>query len=120
MTLAQALSTFLALNLLIAVGFLALKLFVRGCSARSELKLHYRVLLFALLLASFHPLLPSRPFFQPVAKIWSAQSLSTLSGDFTTPDHPNSLGGYLDLSALRGMKAILQDQADRECCDPRS
>jgi membrane-bound lytic murein transglycosylase D len=113
MSLAQVLSTYLTLNLLVAVAFLALKAaaklgvyFGRASSGRVELRLHYVVLSTIFVLIAIHPLLPKNPIFEPAAKVWSAQSLKTFSQDYISSDK----GGFLALSSKSGTSALQADQ----------
>ncbi len=112
MTLAQALSTYLNLNLLILIGFIGLAGFALAIrklgfslGARSELKMHYLALSTILSLTALHPLLPRNEIFSPPAKVWSAQSIKSFSEDTTTDN-----GGYLSLSTPRGISTL---EADR-------
>ncbi len=113
MSLAQVLSTYVTANVLIGVGYLALSRasrianrFGRETGAGSELRLHYAVLAAIFGLTLIHPLMPRREFFQPAAKVWSAQSIKSFSKDYTTPDQ----GGYLALSTTYGRSVL---EADR-------
>ncbi len=113
MSLAQVLSNYLTTNILVVVGYLALSRarwlanrIGRSAGAGAELRLHYAVLATILFLTLVHPLLPKRPFFQPAAKVWSAQSIKTFSKDYTAPDR----GGFLALSATNSRSVL---EADR-------
>lgn len=113
MSLAQILSTYGTLNLLVLIGFLGLTLFsfvIRrlnaALSAKTELKLHYFVMTVVLALTIIHPFLPKNEVFSPAAKVWSAQSIKTFSQDYTAPDK----GGYLILPTPVGNSTL---QADR-------
>ncbi len=113
MTLAQSLSTYLNLNLLLIVGFLGLRLFSLTLSRRGlrlqagvELRLHYTVFLVILGLTAIHPMLPRNQVFSPAAKVWAAQSIKSFAQDYTMPDQ----GGYLSLPTPRGTSTV---QADR-------
>ncbi|OFZ54123.1 MAG: hypothetical protein A2428_08780 [Bdellovibrionales bacterium RIFOXYC1_FULL_54_43] len=113
MSLAQLLSTYVTLNLLVAVAAIALITVekigawrgwrVRG---RAALRLHYFVLSMVLLICVIHPLIPKKPFFEPPAKVWSAQSLKTFSRDFAAIDK----GGYLAFPAANGTAILQADQ----------
>lgn len=101
MSLAQALTVYLNLNLLIVVGFAGLSLFSIlakkfkfRLSALLELKLHYTVILSILFLTAVQPLLPGNDFIEPAAKVWSAQSIKTFSQDYVVVEN----GGYLSLA----------------------
>lgn len=82
MSLAQVLSTYVNMNLLILIGFFGLLLFsfvLKGLrmrmSSSTELKLHYSVLLIIFALSAVHPFLPKSEVFSPAAKVWSAPSI---------------------------------------------
>lgn len=113
MSLAQVLSTYLNMNLLIAIGFAGLGLFSFALKktgfrlgSGTELKLHYLMMLVVLGLTAIHPLLPRAEVFSPAAKVWSAQSIKSFGEDYTAPDK----GGYLSLPTPIGTSTI---QADR-------
>lgn len=113
MTLASALSFYLNLNLLIAIGFCGLILvFVArkslGSGARlrfssnDELRLHYAVLFCVLTFAIAQPFLPQSEIFQPAAKVWSAQSLKNFSEEYQI----SGRAGYLSLPTLKGPSLV--------------
>ena len=113
MSLAQVLSTYLNVNLLILIGFVGLGLFSftlkrinLRLGAGAELKLHYAVLLIILGLAAIHPWLPRSEVFSPAAKVWSAQSIKSFGQDYTAPDR----GGYLSLPTPLGTSTLQADQ----------
>ncbi|MEK7357044.1 MAG: M56 and MltD domain-containing protein, partial [Bdellovibrionota bacterium] len=109
MTFAQVISAYLALNVSIAIAFVALKLFSwtfgRRVSARAELSLHYSVLTFTVVVIFAQPFLPKREFFKPPAKVWSAESARDLSGR----DPVVREGGYLSFSSERSGPTIAAD-----------
>jgi hypothetical protein len=112
-SLAQTLSTYLTLNLLIVVGFAGVRSisFIAGflkqpMSSRSELTLHYALLSAIVAITLTHPLLPKAKLFEPPAKVWSAQSIRTFSKDYTSPDK----GGYLAVPIKEGVSIF---EADR-------
>jgi len=112
-SLAQVLSTYFNLNLLIVIGFVGLGLFSftlkksnLGFGAGPELKLHYAVLLIILGLTAVHPLLPRSEVFSPAAKVWSAQSIKSFGQDYTAPEK----GGYLSLPTSMGASTLQADQ----------
>ncbi|MEK6774668.1 MAG: hypothetical protein AABY64_12045 [Bdellovibrionota bacterium] len=81
MNLAQALSMYLNLNLLVVIGYVGTKLFSFTLqklklimSAQDELKLHYAILAVILMMTLIQPLMPRREFFSPPTKVWAAQS----------------------------------------------
>ncbi|MBF0363870.1 MAG: hypothetical protein HQK49_22820 [Oligoflexia bacterium] len=110
MSLAQALSTYVTLNILIMIVPLSLLLLIFfinysyskyskyskcSISAKSLLNLHYKLLALIIVITIIHPLLPHKDFFKPrvAAKVWSAQSIKTFSKDYTATEN----GGYLSL-----------------------
>lgn len=101
MSLSHALSVFLTLNLLLAAGYLALRLIARPLDARAALRLHYRALGAVLLLTLAQVIWPGRPVFEPAAKIWSAPSLRAhVSAPITEAP------GYLALPAATRAPAV--------------
>ena len=112
MNLAEALSFYLNLNLLVLIGYVGLcsiaflfKLAKNSFSSRAELRLHYTVLIMVLVIAALHPLLPANEIFKPAAKVWSAQSIKTFSQDYTQPDK----GGYLAVPNGKGYTSVDAD-----------
>jgi membrane-bound lytic murein transglycosylase D len=95
MSLAQALSSYLNINLLIVAGLLGLTL-IRvlwpSLHPTQLLKLHYTILAAIVLLALVQPLLPHEQLFEPVAKIWSAPSMK----EFGRASH--EANGYMRLN----------------------
>ena len=76
MSLAQVLSTYVNMNLLIVIGLVGLGLFSivtkkikMSMDARLELKLHYGLLMMILALTAIHPFLPRNEIFSPAAKV---------------------------------------------------
>lgn len=109
MTLASALSFYLNLNLLIAIGFCGLLLtfgFLRVArfqfSSNEELRLHYVVLFSVLTFSLVQPFFPRSEIFQPAAKVWSAQSLKSFSEEYKTSDR----AGYLSLPTFSGPSLV--------------
>lgn len=109
MNLAGILSTYLLLNLLIAVSYIGLKLartlsdkFLGRPLAGYELRIHYLVLTMIMVITLLHPFLPHLEVFEPIAKVWSAPSLKDFSGQFQAGDQ----GGYLTVQ-IAGSKASL-------------
>ena len=114
MSLTQILSTYLALNLLVAVAFVSLrassqfkKQIGKTLDGGATLRLHYIVLSAIFIIALVHPFIPKKTIFEPPAKVWSAQSLKTFSQDFTASDQ----GGYLSFPTKMGTATIKADQA---------
>lgn len=109
MSLAQFLSSYLNLNLLIliAVVCLAFLSFVLKAlnirlESRVELKLHYAVMLVVILLSVIHPMLPKNQTFQPAAKVWSAPSMKSFSTNNVVEDQ----SGYISLTTPDGNSTI--------------
>lgn len=109
MSLAQALSTYITMNLLIVLGYVGLRIFSfllrwSGFQIKSaiELKLHYMVLSIAIGLTVFHPFVPGNEIFKPVAKVWSAKSIKTFTAQYKSPDK----SGYLSLPMPTGTKTL--------------
>lgn len=112
MSLAQALSTYMSVNILILIGLFGLGLFSlvikklgSNIGAGTELKLHYAVIMMILGLTLVHPLLPKSEVFSPAAKVWSAHSIKSFGQDYTAPDR----GGYLSLPTPRGTSTLQAD-----------
>jgi membrane-bound lytic murein transglycosylase D len=113
MSLAQILSTYLNMNILIVIGFVGLGLFSFALKktgfrlgSRVELKLHYLIMIAVLGLTFIHPLLPRNEVFSPAAKVWSAQSIQSFADDYTASDK----GGYLSLPTPMGISTLQADQ----------
>ena len=113
MSLAQVLSTYVNMNLLIVIGFTGLGLFSFALKKTGfrlgsgiELKLHYLVMIAVLVLTVIHPLLPRNEVFSPAAKVWSAQSIKSFGDDYVASDK----GGYLSLPTPMGTSTIQADQ----------
>jgi hypothetical protein len=112
-SLAQVLSTYLNMNLLILIGFIGLSIFSfamrrakSNLGAGIELKLHYAIMTIILILTVIHPLLPRNEVFSPAAKVWSAQSIKSFGQDYIAPDK----GGYLSLPTPIGISTLQADQ----------
>lgn len=112
MSLAQVLSTYLTLNLLIVIGFgglwifsFLLKKLKLHLPAVMELKLHYSIVILILAFTLVHPLLPRNEIFKPAAKVWSAQSIKSFPDEWKAADQ----GGYLALPTPRGTATLLAD-----------
>jgi membrane-bound lytic murein transglycosylase D len=108
-TLASALSFYLNLNLLVAIGFCGLiltfavlKLVRLRLSSNDELRLQYAVLFCVLAFSMVQPFLPRSEIFQPAAKVWSAQSLKSFSEEYKTSDR----AGYLSLPTFSGPSLV--------------
>ena len=105
MSLAESLSIYLTLNILVILGYISLKTIFKifkNFSFRSRLKWNYFLLLSILGLVAIHPLLPAEQVFKPTAKIWTAKSLKTFSRDYNITDK----GGYLKFTLLKTDKTI--------------
>ena len=112
MSLALALSSYIALNLLILIGFVGLKLFSYtmknlklSFSSVSELKLHYSILLMVMTLAFAQLFIPSQQIFNPPAKIWVSQSIKSFVREETSRK-----SGYVSLSTPIGQSTLECDQ----------
>jgi len=105
MSLAESLTLYLTLNILIILGFVGLKLLFKlnkNFDFHTKLKWNYFLILTILGLVILHPFLPSEQVFKPTAKIWTAKSLKTFSTDYNITDQ----GGYLKFSLLKNDKII--------------
>lgn len=94
------LSTYAAMNLLIAMAYLILQ--VGRCltsigrehtTAQSELRVHYVVLSAIFVTAVSYPFLPRYSAFQPIVKVWSAQSIKKFAVQYSVISH----NGYINL-----------------------
>lgn len=113
MSFAQALTTYLTLNFLVAVAFIVLRVAFEisnrttsSSNGTSTLRLNYAVLGVIFLITVAHPFIPKKPIFQPPAKVWSAQSLKTFSKDYSSADQ----GGYLSIPIQSGTATLKADQ----------
>lgn len=121
MSLAQVLTTYLSLNLMVLVawGGLAafafiLKQFNLRLSSRAELKIHYGAVFAILSLALvqtflqplIQPLIPQKDFFQPPIKVWSASSLQTFGQQIAAEKNE----GYLSFPLLADARALPVEQ----------
>jgi hypothetical protein len=82
MSFAQALSFYVALNLLVAVAFGAHFLFrpwQKFWAFGTVLRFHYVSLALVLGLGALQPFLPRSQFFEPPAKVWSAPTVKAYS-----------------------------------------
>jgi beta-lactamase regulating signal transducer with metallopeptidase domain len=105
MSLAESLTLYLTLNILIVLGFLGLKFLfklIKGFDFHTKLKWNYFIILTILGLSALHPLLPTEQFFKPSAKVWTAKSLKTFTKDYEIIDK----GGYLKFSFLNSDRVI--------------
>ena len=104
MSLSTALTTYLTLNLLLAMGCAGLLLYALALKAlryticpRAELRCHYSVAAALLLLILLQPLLPVAHILRPAARIWAA------------PSSPKTLGGgataYITLKSSAPLRA---------------
>lgn len=111
MSLAQTLSTYVTLNLMVAVGFVGLRVWWiatkgRGSSAAAELKLHYTIITAIAMITLAHPFFPRNEIFKPAAKVWSAQSIRSFPSEYTAPDQ----GGYLMVPTFSSNYSIHTDK----------
>ncbi len=93
MSLAQALSSYMTLNLLIILGFCLTKLVFYFCkklkisiTSKAQLEINYLILLTAVLITLVHPLIPKNDFFVPTAKVWSTESVKNFYTQYKEPD----------------------------------
>ncbi len=105
MSLAQVLSTYSTLNLIVALGFLFLyfysfvaKKFQKEISSGVELRLHYFILSSIFTITSLHPFFPNKAFFEPAAKVWSGKSLKEFPSEYAVADK----GGYMSFPTMSG------------------
>jgi membrane-bound lytic murein transglycosylase D len=98
---AQIASGYITANILIAFAFIiaatsstVFKGIGRSLSNRAELKFHYSLLSVFMMLMVASPLLPKKEIFEPVAKIWSAQSRATIGRGLSS-----DTGGVIGLSS---------------------
>lgn len=116
MSLAQCLSSYLNVNMLIIIGYFGLwlcsvllKISKQEIRAQSELRLHYVFLAIIITISILHPLLPRAEVFTPPAKVWSAKSIKSFGQDFV----PNETGGYLKLSLPNGSSILSADRVSK-------
>jgi len=100
MSLAQVLSLYSTLNILLVLTYLFLSIYSwiagkmnRPLSAQYELRLHYSALATIVLITLAQPFLPKKSFFEPAAKVWSAQSIKSFPSQYSALDQ----GGYLSI-----------------------
>jgi len=113
MSLAQTLSTYITLNLMVAIGFISLRLWwmiarwrEKSPSSSSELRLHYSMITMIALLTVIHPFFPRSEIFHPTIKQWSAQSIRSFPDQYTAPDQ----GGYFMVPTLSGTYSVNADK----------
>lgn len=112
MSLAQSLSSYITLNLLIALGFLitwigfrALQKFEFEVSSRTKLQISYWAVVVAMTITVLHPFIPKNDFFIPSAKVWSAESVKSFYTQYSEPADT----GYLAFS-VSGNPVTLRSQ----------
>lgn len=112
MSLAEALSIYCSLNVLIVIGFgglafvsAVLKYLALEFSARAQLSLHYFILITCFVLSALQPLLPGNEVFSPPAKVWSAPSLKKFNSAYETA----SQRGYLSIQTPVGDSTLKVD-----------
>ncbi len=113
MSLASALSFYVATNLLIAVSYLVLRLVAlfnsrsgRPFSSRTMLQLHTIAIVSIFTAPLAMSLVPRQPFFQPPAKIWSAPSMKQFASELTRGRGIADQPGYLLMSEGRRSTAL--------------
>ena len=101
MSLAQSLSLYLTLNIMVCITFLILwtsfQIFKKlgiAILSKSKLQIYYWsiILMFAMVIAQ--PLLPRNNFFSPTARVWSAESTKSFYHQYNDP----SEAGFLTFS----------------------
>ena len=105
MSLAEFLTLYLTLNILIIFGYFSLRTIfsnIKNFTAHAKLKWNYFLILSILGISLIHPLIPNKIFFNPTAKIWTASSNKTFSQDYNHTDH----GGYLKLTLFNTDQVI--------------
>lgn len=112
MSLAQSLSIYISLNVLIGLGFIIIETSFRllrkikyEISSRQKLQINYGALLIILSVIAIQPLLPKNDFFVPTAKVWSAESTHSFYIQYKDP----SDAGYLSFS-MNGNPVLLKSQ----------
>ncbi len=95
--------------MMVVAGFVGLTVYpiLAGVAKRTIgsgalLKLHYTVLSVLMLLLLSYPLLPERAPSDPVVQIWSAQSMDTVSVDYSSRED----NGYLELPGIREVESF--------------
>ncbi|MGZ3817860.1 MAG: M56 family metallopeptidase, partial [Bdellovibrio sp.] len=113
MSLAQSLSAYFTLNILIILGFLitwtsfwVFSKFKIEISYGTKLQISYWAILIAIVIAVFQPILPKNNFFVPTAKVWSAESVKSFYTQYSAPTD----SGYLSF-AVAGQPVLLKSQA---------
>ncbi|MGZ3772597.1 MAG: M56 family metallopeptidase [Pseudobdellovibrionaceae bacterium] len=98
MSLAQVLSSYFTLNILIALGFFIIWIssyvfhkWSIEISSRGKLQINYWALFIILIIIALQPFVPKNDFFVPTVKVWSAESEKTFYKQYTDPTEP----GYL-------------------------
>ena len=111
MNLAQALTSYLTLNFLILVSATGMAIFLRVLKmakiqilAKSLLNLNYFLFSAVLLMTGLQPALPKQQAFEPIAKIWVADSGAHFSEQYT----PGG-SGFLSMGNTSRAPAIVAD-----------
>ena len=109
MNLAQVLSAYVNLNVLIIIAFFGLSIFSfflkklnTQIESKQELQLHYGLIIFTLCLALIQPLFPQNKVFEPTAKIWSSVSTQNFAKEYQSSKN----SGFLIMSNARGVTAV--------------
>jgi membrane-bound lytic murein transglycosylase D len=112
MSLAQFITFYLNLNILIGIGFLGLglatyllKAFKKNIKSRSELRLHYNIFILILGLAFVQIFLPKNEIFSPAVRVWTADSIKNFAKDYAH----ESNSGYLSIPSPVGLSTISAD-----------
>ena len=95
---------YITLNILVVTGFISLSLYPmiassvkKAIGARALLKLHYALLLILFIILLLYPLFPVKKSFEPRVKIWSAQSMSNYTHNYS----PHKNEGYLEFPDIK-------------------
>ena len=108
MSLAETLTLYFTLNILIVTVWSGLKLLFKKnlrFTFYSKLKWYYYLLFSIVTITALHPLIPKTQIFRPTAKIWTAKSLESFAHDYNSADS----GGYLNFSLLNNHTTINGD-----------
>lgn len=104
MSLSQALTSYITLNALLALGFSLLWIFGLNKKILSSylLKLNYGMIFLVLAFTFFQPLFPMHEVFEPLAKVWIAPSAKAFD---INPMQSLKNSGFLSLSEKSSVNA---------------
>src|SRR5690606_7838033 len=98
--------------LLLLIGFTGLSVcsyltrkFGVALASKSELRLHYFILLITLALALAQPMMPKSDLFPPPAKVWAGPATTSVVSDYAL-----SQKGYLTVPTPLGASTVEADQ----------